>query len=89
MKPERVSSQTALHDFLRLVLFVWMFGVGSATATTYVAVKSGDTIVVGADSCSTLTVDYTRHVPGPNVCKIHKCAAHTYFVYAGTLINEP
>jgi hypothetical protein len=58
-----------------------------ASATTYLAVKFGDTIVVGADSCSTLTIDYTRHVPGPDVCKIHKCAPHTYFVYAGTLID--
>lgn len=87
MNQARVSGHATLSEILYFVLFVWMLGVGSAAATTYLAVKSGDTIVVGADSCSTLTVDYTRHVPGPNVCKIRKCAPHTYFVYAGTLIN--
>ncbi len=73
---------------LALVLLAGTCAAPSAAATTYLAVKLGDTIVVGADSCSTLMIDHARHVPGPNVCKIHECAPHTYSVYAGTPINS-
>jgi hypothetical protein len=80
-------SSKAVIPTLCFAFFAGVFGEPFATATTYLAVKFGDTIVVGADSCSTLTIDKTRHVPGPSVCKIHECAPNTYFVYAGTLIN--
>ena len=87
MRRERVFKFVMLCGGLSLALILVFLGVPTATATTYLVVKSGDTVVVGADSCSTLTIDYASHVPGPNVCKIHKCEPHTYFVYAGTLIN--
>jgi hypothetical protein len=51
-------------------------------ATTYVVAKVGGSIVVGADCRSTLTIDYVKHRPGPDVCKIHMCAPDMYFVVA-------
>src|SRR5206468_1262149 len=62
------------------ILFLIILCSPSALPTTYVVVKFHGTIVAGADSCSTLTIDHVRHVRGPDVCTIHKCADHTYFL---------
>ena len=64
-----------------LIFFCYpVFFCHGSSATTFLVAKAGSTIVVGADCRSTLTIDYTKHVPGPDVCKIRKCASDMYFV---------
>lgn len=64
------------------VLSCWSIFCPCGSATTFVIVKAGNAIVVGADCRSTVVRDYTKRAPGPDVCKIVKCAPDMYFVMA-------
>ena len=57
---------------------------GSLYGSTFLIAKAGRKIVVGADSRSTLTINYTQKRPGPNFCKIRRCSDGLYFVIAST-----
>ena len=78
-----------MKNFLFYIALVIATVAGTvADGSTFVVVKAGDSLVVGADSRVTLTLDYTETERGPDACKIHKCAAGRYFVIASNqLIN--
>ncbi|MBI5083313.1 MAG: hypothetical protein HZB13_01790 [Acidobacteria bacterium] len=54
--------------------------------TTFLIAQRGDVIVVGADSRSTITIDYASKKAGPNTCKIRKCSSGIYFVISSNQV---
>jgi len=76
-----------IRAFLFAFLFLSSF-CPPALSTTYFVAKLGGIIVAGADSCSTLTIDHSKRVRGPDVCKFYRCTNHAYFVMAATPLQD-
>jgi hypothetical protein len=57
-------------------------------ASVYVVVKSGTTLVVGADSRTTDEIDHSKMVRGGDRCKIIRCPLGSYFAISANPLEN-